>query len=265
MWLIRTTGPHVRYIESVWTANRRRRSPFRRSARSCGERRADRRVFTSERTFPLDSDVDGYRGGGNLCCYVSTGQIGNDQPITSTAVAESLADLLPAMLPRLWVFSLRLTGNQHDAEDLVQAACARALEREHQLKPGTAPLSWMFSIVQSIWINEVRARKVRQRSNVDWDDSMLNVADPSATPVDEVLFSREVIAAVERLPEAQRTVVVLVAVEGLSYAEAAQVLDIPVGTIMSRLSRARQSIGEKFGKYSAADTQEVTCEIGTAR
>ena len=204
-------------------------------------------------------------GGGNLCCYASTGQIGNDQPITSTAVAESLADLLPAMLPRLWVFSLRLTGNQHDAEDLVQAACARALEREHQLKPGTAPLSWMFSIVQSIWINELRARKVRQRSNVDWDDSMLNVADPSATPVDEVLFSREVIAAVERLPEAQRTVVLLVAVEGLSYAEAARVLDVPVGTIMSRLSRARQSIGEKFGKYSAAGTQEVTCEIGTAR
>jgi RNA polymerase sigma-70 factor (ECF subfamily) len=170
----------------------------------------------------------------------------------STAEVDSLPDLLPAMLPRLWVFSLRLTGNRHDAEDLLQGACARALERPHQLKPGTAPLSWMFSIVQSIWISELRARRVRQKSNVEWDEGLLNVSDPNATTVDEMLFNGEVIAAVERLPEAQRTVLLLVAVEGLSYAEAARVLEVPVGTIMSRLSRARQTVGAKIGKYSVA-------------
>jgi RNA polymerase sigma-70 factor, ECF subfamily len=200
-----------------------------------------------------------------LCCHASTGQIGNRHSATTAAVSDSLADLLPGMLRQLWVFSLRLTGDRHDAEDLVQAACARALEREHQLKPDTAPLSWMFSIMQSTWFNELRARKVRRRTSVDWDDSMMNIADPDAAPIDDVLYSREVIAAVERLPEAHRTVVLLVAVEGLSYAEAAQVLDVPVGTVMSRLSRARQSIGEKFGKSSEMDVQKAKCGIGKAR
>jgi RNA polymerase sigma-70 factor (ECF subfamily) len=189
-----------------------------------------------------------------LCCHASTRQIGNCHSATTAAVSDSLADLLPGMLRQLWVFSLRLTGDRHDAEDLVQAACARALEREHQLKPDTAPLSWMFSIIQSTWFNELRARKVRRRTSVDWDDSMMNIADPDAAPIDDVLYSREVIAAVERLPEAHRTVVLLVAV-----------LDVPVGTVMSRLSRARQSIGEKFGKSSEMDVQKAKCGIGKAR
>jgi RNA polymerase sigma-70 factor (ECF subfamily) len=116
------------------------------------------------------------------------------------------------------------------------------------LQPGTAPLSWMFSIVHSTWINELRARNVRSRSSMEWDDNFLEtVADPDARNPEDMLLSGEIIAAVERLPEAQRIVMLLVAVEGLSYAEAADVLEVPIGTVMSRLSRARQTIGAQFG------------------
>lgn len=170
----------------------------------------------------------------------------------STEDVEDLPSLLPGMLPRLWAFSLRLCGNQHDAEDVLQRACMRGLERAHQLRPGSSPLSWMFSIVHSTWINELRARNVRTRSSMEWDDNFLEtVADPSARNPEAAMLSSEIIAAVERLPEAQRIVMLLVAVEGLSYSEAAEVLGVPIGTIMSRLSRARQTIGAQFGNVDA--------------
>jgi len=159
----------------------------------------------------------------------------------STTVTENLSDLLPAMLPRLWAFSLRLSGNHHDAEDLLQRSCVRGLERTHQLRPGTAPLSWMFSIVQSMWINELKARGVRGRANVDWDDAVLAISDSAARLPEDIILSHEVAEAVGRLPHGQQMVMML-AIEGLSYAETAQALDVPIGTVMSRLSRARQSL-----------------------
>jgi RNA polymerase sigma-70 factor, ECF subfamily len=167
--------------------------------------------------------------------------------ITPMSVAD-FPSILPELLPRLWAFALRISRDQHDAEDLVQRACLRALERAHQLKPDTSPLSWMYSIVHTTWINELRARSVRSRTSAEWDDSYLEtVADPSAPDPEADALNRQIVRAVERLPDAQRTVMLLVVVEGLSYQEAAQVLGVPVGTIMSRLSRARQAVGSQFG------------------
>lgn len=183
----------------------------------------------------------------------------------STADVENLPNLLSAMLPRLWAFSLRLCGNQHDAEDLLQRACVRGLERASQLQPGTSPLSWMFSIVHSTWINELRARNVRSRS-MEWDDNFLEtVADPRASNPEAAALNGEVIAAVERLPEAQRIVMLLVAVEGLSYAEAADTLGVPIGTIMSRFSRARQTIGARFSERAAPTARSAERSQGATR
>jgi RNA polymerase sigma-70 factor (ECF subfamily) len=187
---------------------------------------------------------------------------GSEEATSMTGV--DLPSLLVDMLPRLWAFALRISGNRHDAEDLVQRACVRALERAHQLQQDTSPLSWVFSIMHSIWINELRARKVRSRNGVEWDDQLLEtVPDPSgANPETEVLH-RQVLRAIERLPEAQRAVILLVAIEGLSYKEAADVLAVPIGTVMSRLSRARQALGALFEGHSARDTARNAVGYGS--
>ena len=162
---------------------------------------------------------------------------------------------LPALLPRLWRFALRLAGDRHDAEDLVQRACVRALERRSQLQPGTSTLSWLFSIVHSVWLNEVRARQIRSHGSMQWSEELADtVADPAAGNPEMSALYMEIIAAVEKLPDAQRAVMLLVAIEGLSYREAAAVLDVPIGTVMSRLARARLTIGALFGVPHAAQT-----------
>ncbi|KAG8152336.1 RNA polymerase sigma factor [Burkholderia catarinensis] len=157
-----------------------------------------------------------------------------------------LSTMLPDMLPRLWSFAMRISGNRYDAEELVQRACIRALERAHQLRSDTSPVSWMFSIIQSIWLNELRQRNHRNRLVLELSDALLEtVSDPRSTP-ETGLAIRQIIDAVERLPESQRTVLLLVSVDGLSYRQAADTLDIPVGTIMSRISRARKALRMVF-------------------
>ena len=155
---------------------------------------------------------------------------------------------LPALLPRLWRFALRLAGDRHDAEDLVQRACVRALERRSQLQPGTSTLSWLFSIVHSVWLNEVRARQIRSHGSMQWSEELADTAaDAGASNPELYTLHQQIIAAVEKLPDAHRIVMLLVAVEGLSYREAATVLDVPIGTVMSRLARARLTIGQSLG------------------
>jgi RNA polymerase sigma-70 factor (ECF subfamily) len=170
-----------------------------------------------------------------------------------------LCNELPALLPRLWRFALRLTGDPHDAEDLVQRVCVRALERQHQLQPGTSTLSWLFSIVHSVWLNELRAQQIRRHGSIQWSEELADtVADSTTASPEAYTLHRQIISAVERLPDAQRAVMLLVAVEGLSYREAATALDVPIGTVMSRLARARQTIGELFAARppEAADASQ---------
>jgi RNA polymerase sigma-70 factor (ECF subfamily) len=157
--------------------------------------------------------------------------------------ADDLLHLLPRLRPKLWAFALRLCSDRHDAEDLLQRTCLRALERPHQLRPDTTPLSWMFSIMHTTWINELRARKIRSRCRVEWNDVLLETVADAVTPTPEQnMMVGQIIEAVERLPEAQRTVMLLVVFEGLSYSDTAQALGVPIGTVMSRLSRARQTL-----------------------
>ncbi|MFM0482823.1 RNA polymerase sigma factor [Paraburkholderia strydomiana] len=157
-----------------------------------------------------------------------------------------LSLLLPDMLPRLWSFAFRLSRNRYDAEELVQRACIRGLERAHQLRAGTSALNWMFSIVHSTWLNDLKQRDQRSQLQAEWSDMLSEtVADPGSASEAGAL-AQQIIAAVERLPEAQRVVLLLVSVEGFGYQEAADALQIPVGTVMSRLSRARRTIGALF-------------------
>jgi RNA polymerase sigma-70 factor (ECF subfamily) len=153
---------------------------------------------------------------------------------------------LVALVPVLRRFAASLTGNRADADDLVQAACEKALRNRAQFTPGTRMDSWMYRIIQTLWLDDRRKRRVRGAA-VDPEDAHLSDEGKAASlPEDRIMLAR-VHDAMQALPEPQRAVLSLVAVEGLSYREAAEVLEVPVGTVMSRLSRARDSLLPKLG------------------
>ena len=158
----------------------------------------------------------------------------------SDPVTTRFGDQLIAVLPRLRRFARGLTGSAVEADDLVQAACERALARQHQFQEGTRFDSWMFRIVQTIWIDQVRSRDVRKEDGDIAQDRL--GSDEPVRRVEARLALDEVRRAVHRLSPDQRTALLLVTVEGLSYKEAAEVMQVPVGTIMSRLARARLAL-----------------------
>lgn len=151
-----------------------------------------------------------------------------------------------SLLPRLRRFARGLTPDRHLADDLVQSACLKALERWHQWQPGTSLASWLFRIVQNTWIDEFRARA---RQPVDEDeDALLDLpGDDGRAIVERRSELRAVRRAIADLPEDQRAVLMLVTVDGLSYQEAADALGIPMGTVMSRLARARTRLTDTLG------------------
>jgi RNA polymerase sigma-70 factor, ECF subfamily len=155
-------------------------------------------------------------------------------------VSTRFSDQLIAVLPRLRRFARGLTGSASEADDLVQAACERALAREHQFQEGTRFDSWMFRIVQTIWIDQLRSRDVRKEDG-DVPEQRLGTDEP-VRRVEARLALVEVRRAIDRLPPDQRSTLMLVTVEGLTYKEAADVAGVPVGTIMSRLARARMAL-----------------------
>jgi RNA polymerase sigma-70 factor, ECF subfamily len=164
-----------------------------------------------------------------------------------------LRETLPMVLPRLRRFARTLTRNVHDADDLAQVALERALLRAAQWRAPasgatleqieTAVRSWMFGIVKNAWIDNRRAHQ-RERRVVIGDDGMTEVADGSHSALEEGL---SIAAAMERLPEEQRLAVSLVLIEGLSYEEAAAIMEVPVGTLTSRLSRGREALAAGLG------------------
>jgi RNA polymerase sigma-70 factor (ECF subfamily) len=158
------------------------------------------------------------------------------------SVSNRFGDQLIAVLPRLRRFARGLTGSAVEADDLVQAACERALARQHQFEEGTRFDSWMFRIVQTIWIDQIRSRDVR-KEGAEFAEERLGSDEP-VRRVEARLALDEVRRSIDRLPPDQRTVLLLVTVDGLSYKEAAEVIRVPVGTIMSRLARARIALQE---------------------
>ncbi len=149
---------------------------------------------------------------------------------------------MPSLLKRLWRYGLVLSGDADTANDLVQATCLRALERYEQFQPGTQLSRWTYTILSSIWKNELRSRRVRQGQGFV-DPEIALVAD-GVKEMDTNLLARQVLKEIDRLPEGQREAVFLVYGEGMAYREAAEVLEIPVGTVMSRLAAARQKLSD---------------------
>lgn len=161
---------------------------------------------------------------------------------------DQFRDDLTALLPRLWRYAMVKCRNPDRANDLVQATCERALSRSHQFQAGTRLDAWTITIMQSIWKNDLRRDSIRRGEGfVDVEDAGLVDMRESA---EGRIFLSEVLQAVDKLPEAQKDAVYLVYVQGLSYQEAAASLDIPAGTLTSRLVRGRTKIAEIIGEAS---------------
>lgn len=151
---------------------------------------------------------------------------------------------LVALLPRLRRFGLLLAGSPDRAEDLVQDSVEKALRREHQFEPGTRLDSWMFRIMQTTWIDRTRSARIRETGTVDLDAGLEASGEDGRRSLPARVELEQTRRAMARLPDEFRSALALVSIEGLTYAEAASVLDVPVGTIMSRVSRARQILVE---------------------
>lgn len=145
---------------------------------------------------------------------------------------------IAALLPRLRRFGRTLARHREDADDLVQIAVERALTHTEQWQPGTRLDSWMFRIMQNAWIDETRARERRGQTFVAEEEGEHVGVSMTDTQIDAIAVRK----AVAQLSDDQRAVVGLVLVEGLPYKEAAEVLGVPIGTLTSRLARAREAL-----------------------
>lgn len=162
-----------------------------------------------------------------------------------------------ALLPRLRRFALSLTGNGADADDLVQDAVERALRNLHRWEEGTRLDSWMFRLTQNLWIDAVRARKVRAADPLD-DTVTESVGVDGVRDANARLAFAATSAAMAKLPEEQRVAVALVCVEGMSYRDAAETLGVPIGTLTSRLFRARSALAEALAGEGANPSEVLS-------
>ncbi|MCR0984318.1 sigma-70 family RNA polymerase sigma factor [Roseomonas populi] len=195
------------------------------------------------------------------------------QTVAATpAASHTAADfhkLLVTTLPRLRVQALALTRNRADADDLVQAAVTSALAAKDSFTPGTNFGAWMFRILRNRFISDVR----RKRETTDIDDVPSSAfARPGAQ--EDSLVMRELRGHLSRLPAEQRTALVMVTVQGMSYEEVAAAMDCAVGTAKCRVFRARQTLqrwltGEERGveapKVAASSRKSASSPRATRR
>lgn len=155
---------------------------------------------------------------------------------------------LTALMPMLRRFAYSLTGSPHDADDLLQNTIERLLSKG---VPEDVELAkWAFRVCRNIWIDEYRARKIRNNA------AQLPELEEPTVDGENVIYNEitlgEVNNAMDKLPDDQRSIIALVAVQGMSYKEVAETLSIPMGTVMSRLARARVALSQ-FLNSSAAE------------
>jgi RNA polymerase sigma-70 factor, ECF subfamily len=155
-----------------------------------------------------------------------------------SAASEQVRRQVVELLPRLRRFARAIARNAHDADDLVQLSIERALLKFDQWRPEQKFEGWMFGIMRNAWIDEVRSRSRRDRVFAPEEAGMDVGHDGTESQVRLLAVQR----AVADLPEEQRLAVALVLVEGLSYKEAADVLEVPIGTLTSRLARGLQCV-----------------------
>lgn len=151
---------------------------------------------------------------------------------------------METLIPNLRAYARMLTHNRANADDLVQACLERAIDKVARFEPGTNLKGWLFTILRNLYINDCR-RAARWEMASDATD--MESLFPAAASQINSLALQEFMQAFERLNEAERSLLLMVAVEGLSYEDTARILEVPIGTVRSRLSRARAHLRELLG------------------
>ena len=160
--------------------------------------------------------------------------------------SETFETELTQLLPRLRRFAHSLSRNGADADDLTQATIERALRSREQWQPGTRLDSWLYRIMRNLWIDIARARTRRERHEAPEEEAQSVGEDPRES-IEASLELKRAMDAMERLPDEQREVVALILIEGFGYREVSEMLDLPIGTVSSRLVRGRTALLDMLG------------------
>lgn len=159
----------------------------------------------------------------------------------SKSVTNEVRRELVLLLPRLRRFAYALAGDSVRGDDLVQEGCARAFASLSSFQPGTRLDAWMYRIIRNVWLNTIRASRARGEV-VDLDDTPEPAGEDGRDVTESRLTLNRVLHAMGKLPREQQELITLVCIEGVSYQEAAKILDIPLGTVTSRLARGRRAL-----------------------
>ena len=161
--------------------------------------------------------------------------------------SSSFESELAELLPRLRRFAHALSRNSADADDLTQATIERALRSREQWQPGSRLDSWGYRIMRNLWVDTARARSRRNAREAPEEEG-LNVGEDPREAMDAAVDLKRVMAAMGRLPDEQREIVALILVEGFGYREVSEMLDLPIGTVSSRLVRGRTALLAMVGE-----------------
>lgn len=144
-------------------------------------------------------------------------------------------------------FAYSLTNNISDADDLVQVVVEKLLKKP--IPDDIKALPWIFRVCKNTWIDEIRSREVR-KPDENTDVEHITSSGTNADDIEQTLQKRDLQTAISSLPDSYRDVISLIVVSGFSYAETADSLDIPIGTVMSRVARAREKLASKLREES---------------
>jgi len=162
--------------------------------------------------------------------------------------------LIIDQIPALRRYARALTGERHAADELVQDSLERAWSRFHLWRPGTDVRAWLFTIMHNLYANAVRKAK---RAPAYAPLAEVDRMSPIPSNAEAGIEVSNLIQALASLPDGQREALLLVSLEGLTYEQVSQVLDIPIGTVMSRLSRAREQLRQTMSGVGGKDAKRA--------
>ena len=168
--------------------------------------------------------------------------------VKSSKLKKDFEEKVSEYIDSLYNLALRMTQHKQDAEDLTQEAVLRAYRFLTKFEEGTNFKAWIMAILRNVFINEYR-RKMKEPQKIEFEEAEDFITIPEISGVQEEIFSAELKSSIDKLPEELRTTIILFYVEEFSYKEIAKIMDVPVGTVMSRLYTARQALKRQLSAY----------------